>query len=76
MSDSERNTLVPPSHVTKSQAARIVGCVPSKITKLIDTGVLEPETWFGTPMIPLAALSAVTLSKPGRRPHTSKEPTE
>lgn len=65
-------TLTPPSHVTKAQASRMLGCAASAITVLVQTEELPVETWWGQPMIPVSAITALP-NPPGRARRPSKE---
>lgn len=64
----ERDTVLRPrpSHVTKAQAARILGVTRSAILSRVRYQSLPVELWWDLEMIPMPAVQAI-LDKKGRR---------
>ena len=51
--------IFPPTYLTKSQVARLVGLSAVRVGILAKPGeVLQSETWYGTEMIPMYRVMA------------------
>ena len=62
-----RGILKAPSHVTKGQAAHILGSAHALITYLIRRKRLPVERWYGVEMIPMPAVLRYLQERDARR---------
>ena len=59
--------IFPPTYLTKSQVARVVGLSAARIGILAKPGqALQSETWHGTEMIPMYRVMAFLADRKGK----------